>query len=165
MFYIVSPYFKIWSNSVVFAFMRFERVLDSIPTPWFIWRMRICKVSYSVLQMERILARSQFVFPLERFQLHHFRGQAGFHMQALQSVCTYIAKVTNEAWKSAVSILFCVSWMRHIQDMWENFWKNYWDEFDEIHEIDMSRSSQNLTSPIDRSKVDCNILLWLTMDR
>jgi hypothetical protein len=47
--------------------------------------------------MERILARSQFVFPLERFQLHHFRGQAGFHMQALQSVCTYIAKVTNEA--------------------------------------------------------------------
>ena len=59
--------------------------------------MRICKVSYSVLQMERILARSQFVFPLERFQLHHFRGQAGFHMQALQSVYTYIAKVTNEA--------------------------------------------------------------------
>ena len=54
-------------------------------------------MSYSVLQcltMERILALSQFVFPLESFHLHHFRG--GFD-QALQAVCTYIAKVSNEA--------------------------------------------------------------------
>ena len=147
LFYIASPYFKIWSNSVVFAFM--YEVWESFG---FNSHALVHLKNAHLQSVLQCLALSQFVFPLERFQLHHFRGQAGFNMQALHEVCTYIAIVTNEAWKSAVSILFCASWMRHIQDMLDDFWKSYWDEFDEID----SRSSQNLTSPIDRSKVDCH---------